>query len=389
MTDVLVVTPYFYPEGGGLENYAYNISKRLVKKGYHIKVLCSTYKNSKEETIDGIRIIRQRPDFILSNTPVKLDLFFKISRLIKENDFDLINAHTPVPYYADVAAIAGKMYGIPFVLTYHNDLVKESFLNILAQAYNYSVNPLTLALSTKIITPSAYCFNESSHLMKVKKKIVWIPPAADTNIFFPGDSKEIFEWHNVPEKSKIVLFVGSLGSSHAHKGVDYLIKAMGMVSKKIPDSYLIVVGEGDMKEHYGKLSSSAGIQDRVIFTGHVSTGRISPYYRGCDVLVLPSITIAEGTGMTLLEANACGKPVIGTKIGGIKYVIKNGETGLLVPPEDSAALAKAIIKILKNRKLADKMGAKGRKLVEEKYSWEKVSKMTEEVYESVYSSGFL
>jgi len=165
---ILVVAPYLYPEAGGLERYAYNISKRLVEKGFDVTVLCSTRdKTDKTEFIDGIKVIRQKPNFILSNTPIRFNLFFTMSKLVKENNFDLINAHTPVPFYADIAAVVSKKYKIPFVLTYHNDNIKNTFaMNITANIYNYSFNLATLKLSEFIITPSPYCYNESKFLMK-------------------------------------------------------------------------------------------------------------------------------------------------------------------------------------------------------------------------------
>ncbi|MCK4823009.1 glycosyltransferase, partial [bacterium] len=112
---VLMVAPYLYPEAGGVESYVYNISKRMVERGFDVTILCSTRDRIDEKKdLDGIKVIRQRPNFILSNTPIRLDLFFTMSKLVKENDFNIINAHTPVPFYADVAAMVSKIQKIPF-----------------------------------------------------------------------------------------------------------------------------------------------------------------------------------------------------------------------------------------------------------------------------------
>jgi len=380
--NVLIISPYFYPKKGGLENYSYNIAKILLEKGHDITVLCSDHeKESKKEIVDRIRIIRLKPDFILSNTPIRFNLFFTMSKLVRENNFDLINAHTPVPFYADVAAIVSKRYSIPFVLTYHNDNIKTTFaINIIANVYNYSFNLATLKLSKFIITPSPYCYNESKFLKKFKNKLRWIPPGVDINKYDIGNSFKIHDDHGIPRSSKIVLFVGQMSKAHAHKGIDDLIKSFKRILDDTKEAYLFLVGKGDMILEYKKMCQSYGILDNVIFTGFVDETELIEYYKSSDVVVLPSTTVQEGFGMVLIEGNACGKPVIGTKIGGIQYVIKDGETGLLVPPKNPEALADAIIKLLSNEDLSKKMGENGRKLVEQNYTWKRTVEMTEKVY---------
>ncbi len=377
--NILIVTPYFYPEGGGLEQYAYNISKRLIKKGFHVTVLCSTKKGKDiTETIDGIHIMRQKPDFIISNTPVKFNLFFEMSKLARENDFDLINAHTPVPYYADVAALVSRRYDIPFVLTYHNDLIKESNLSkFIVNVYNNSLNLLILRLSNLIITPSPYCYHDSKFLKKFKKKLVWIPPGVDIKRYSSiGSSPSIYKDYGLPKDSKIILFVGQMGKYHTHKGIDCLINSFGIVKGKINNPYLVLVGAGDAISEYKKLCKKQNITKNTIFTGFVNDETLIRYYKSSNVLVLPSTSISEGFGMTLIEANACGKPVIGTNIGGIPYVIKDGENGLVVPPKDPNALAEAIFRILSDRELAERLGKTGYKKVIKNFTWEKSGEKT-------------
>jgi len=379
---ILVVAPYLYPEAGGMESYAYNISKRMVEKGVDVTILCSTRdKTDKTEFIDGIKVIRQKPNFILSNTPIRFDLFFTMSKLVKDGNFDLINAHTPVPFYADVAAMVSKIHKIPFVLTYHNDNVKNTFtMNIIANIYNYSFNLATLKLSKFIITPSPYCYNESKFLKKIEDKLRWIPPGVDINKYDIGNSFKIHDDHGIPRSSKIVLFVGQMSKAHAHKGIDDLIKAVKKVLREIKDVYLVLVGRGDMIPEYKKMCGTFGIIDNVIFTGFVDENTLIKYYKSSDVVVLPSTTVQEGFGMVLIEGNACGKPVIGTRVGGIQYVIKDGETGLLVPPKNPKALADAIIYLSNSEDVREKMGKNGRKIVEEIYTWKKATEMTEKVY---------
>ncbi|MBC7099526.1 glycosyltransferase, partial [Candidatus Bipolaricaulota bacterium] len=109
---ILIVSPYFYPKTGGLENYAFNIIKKL-KEHHNITILCSSINKDSIESFKGMKIIRFKPSHILSNTPIRYNLIIKISEVLREGDFDIVNAHTPVPFYADMAAIASKKNNTP------------------------------------------------------------------------------------------------------------------------------------------------------------------------------------------------------------------------------------------------------------------------------------
>ena len=379
-----MVSPYFPPRRGGVENYVYNISKGLVQRGHSITVLCgASGEEGKDEVIDGIRVVRGKPHFAVSNQAVKFDLAFAISKLIKNDHFDLINGHMPLIYYADVAAIVSKIYKVPFILTYHNDSVKDSFpWNMVLSAYNHSLNRLTLNLSKFIITPSPYCYHESKFLRRFKGKVVWIPPGVDIKRYEPGKSFKPHDFYPFSPSSKIVLFVGRITKGDRHKGVDYLIKAFPQVLNKVKDAYLVVAGRGDLVPEYKGLCHSLGIVNNTIFTGFVDEDRLIELYQSSDVTVLPSITIAEGFGMSLIEGSACGKPVIASAIGGMKYLVQDGIDGLIVPPKDENALAKAIISILSNEKMAEDMGVAGRQKAEQ-YDWEIIVDKTEAVFKEV------
>ena len=122
----------------------------------------------------------------------------------------------------------------------------------------------------------------------------------------------------------------------------------------------------------------------VIFSGFIPSDKLPKYYRGSNVTVLPTTDNSEGFGMVLLEAGACGKPVIGTKIGGIPTVIDNEKTGLIVPPKDAKKLANAIIKILNNPDLANKLGKKGCQKVKSNFTWEKQVEKTKVIFQNEY-----
>lgn len=379
--NILAVSPYFYPEGGGAEVYAYNIARRLVRKGHKITVLSSTHQGrNQEEIIDGIQIIRTKPDFCVSTTPIKLNLPFKLRQILKNNAFNLINLNFYLVYYPDIGAIIGRTCKIPSVLTYHNDIFKDDLLlGSVANIYSHSIQRLTLGLTKTVIVASPYCYNESRFIRPFKGKAVWVPPGVDIEKYTVGGSFAIHDTYELPHSVKIVLFVGGLSRVYRLKGVDYLIKSFSRVLAEVGDVYLVLVGRGNLVTEYKAMSSSLGISERVIFTGFVDEERLINYYKSANLLVLPSTTIQEGFGMVLVEANACGKPVIGAKVGGIKYVIRDGENGLLVPPRDSEALAEAITRLLCDDELSRRMGQRGRELTQN-YSWDILTDKTEQVY---------
>jgi glycosyltransferase involved in cell wall biosynthesis len=380
--NILMVCPYFFPEPGGLQNYAYNISKQMIERGHRVTVLCSTRSNKNSvEYIDGIKVISQKPDFIFSNTPIKLDLFLKMSILVTENNFDLINAATPVPFYAEIASIVSKIHNIPFVLTYHNDIIKPTFfMNFISTIYNKTFGIIPRKISKFIITSSPYCYNESIFLKSFKNKLVLIPPAVDVNKYTTGKSSKIHEVYKIPINSKIIIFVGQLSKTHTHKGVVDLIKSFQVLLKHRDDLYLLIVGKGNMIPNYEEMCKNLNVSKHVIFSGFTKENELIEYYKSSDIVVLPSTRVAEGFGMVLIEGGACGKPVIGTKVGGIQYVIKDGVTGLLVPPQDPKSLANAVIKLLDDEYLSMKMGMNGRQLVEQRYSWDKVADITHNTF---------
>lgn len=377
---LMVVAPYFYPKIGGMENYAWNISKGLKDKyGWEIIVITSNHeeKQDKIETISGIKIYRLSYWFKLSNTPINPYWFFQIKKIIKKEKPDIINAHTPVPFISDITALVKNK--IPYVLTYQNDLVKDSkLLNTICKAYYFFLGNFTLKSSHNIITSSELYAKTSPYLKTHSNKIKVIYPGVNINNNRNKKSELINK-----QKEKTVLFVGQLDKTHSHKGLDYLIKAILQVSSKIDNVRLLVIGKGNYIDHYKNLAQKIGVDKKIDFLGFVSDDIISKYYNLSDVVVLPSYNEAEGFGMVLIEAGVFKKPVIGTNVGGIGFVIDHNKTGLLVEPKNSEQLANAIIKILMNEELAKQFGENGYEKVINNFTWDRQIKKTHILFNSL------
>lgn len=373
---VVVATPYYPPHAGGVEVYTSSIAAHLKKRGWDVCVI-TTGETPGKTTVseqDGMRVYRLGYRFKLSNTPVGLGWRRQIERILRQEKPDVINAHTPVPYFADVIE---RLRGtIPFVLTYHNDIVKERFPgNLLAKLTHFFLVAGTLRRANRIIATSHYYAERSRPLQPYKHKLSIVPPGVDTTVFTPqANAGDVTQAH--PGK-RLVLFVGSLQKAQDYKGIEELIKSMVKVRAEVPNARLIVVGEGDGLASYQQIAYEAGLKDDVAFVGHKSHAELAAYYAAADVAVLPSTNKTEGFGMVLVEASACGTPVIGANIGGIPFAIKENETGLLVPPRDEQALAKAIVTVLTDTALAKKLGDGGAARSKALFDWHTLAEKTD------------
>jgi len=370
---LLTVCPYFYPRAGGLENYAYNISKRL-KQEYDVDpvVVCSHWDNQPllEECIDGIQVYRLPYMFKISSTPVNLLWKHTLQAIIEKEKPDIVNGHIPVPYITDIAARIAKQKGIPFILTYHNDLTGcNPLIELLSRCYYTFMGNKTLDIAQTLIITSQHYGVTSPYLQKYLPKQKVVPPGVDTERYQSEASDILKEQYNI-HNERTLLFVGQLNRESMHKGLHYLIKATKDANKIMPIK-LIVAGKGNYLAQYKDYSRKEGMVSSVIFTGYVSEDELIKLYGACDIVVLPSYTKAEGFGMVLLEAQACGTPVIGSNVGGIPCAIKDGETGLLVPPKDIGRLSQAITMLLADETLMRKMGLAGEKYVRNEFTWEK------------------
>jgi rhamnosyl/mannosyltransferase len=166
-----------------------------------------------------------------------------------------------------------------------------------------------------------------------------------------------------------VLYVGRIERASAEKGIRHLLEAFALVHAELPEAQLVLVGGGDAIEEHRRSAAALGILDAVAFRGTLSLAALVKAYQAASVVVLPSTTDSESFGMVLIEAMACAKPVIGSDVGGIPFVIDNGRDGYLVPPADASALAGACLEILRRPDLAAALGERGHRKVKDRFTW--------------------
>ncbi|OPL18163.1 MAG: hypothetical protein AVO35_06570 [Candidatus Aegiribacteria sp. MLS_C] len=329
------------PEAGGAEVHLHEILKRAVSAGHTVTQVSQAVKGlPPEEMIDGVRILRhgRRNTF---NFSVRR---FALSLDIGTN-FDLVLEDLcKIPFYSP------RWSPVP-VLTVVPHLFGTT-------AYREVAFPLALYVNfMESFIPSAYrdstfvAISDSTRTDLISRgipagRISVIPCGIDTGFYSPGPPE--------PEQGTF-LYVGRL---KRYKGVHLIISALRLLREAGRDCRLTVLGSGDYDHELRKLASKQGLEDSVTFEGFVSQERKLHWLRRAWAAVFPSEK--EGWGLTVIEANACGTPVIASDSEGLRDSVRNGETGILVPHGDLEALAEAMGRIASDSELRSDLGAKGK-----------------------------
>jgi glycosyltransferase involved in cell wall biosynthesis len=173
--------------------------------------------------------------------------------------------------------------------------------------------------------------------------------------------------------------IGNIARLSSVKGQNYLIEAMKDVVARFPSAQLLFVGDGKIKQDLIKQSQNLGLAKNIFFIPSVE--KTSSVLAAMDIFVMSSL--AEGLGLSIMEAQAMGLAVIATFVGGIPELIDDNKTGILIPPQDSTILAGAIISLLENKSRARQIGENAKKSVREKFSLDKMVDETEALYKTV------
>lgn len=364
----------FYPFTGGVENYVYYLSRELVKSGNQVKVVCANEPDiESKQRVEGIEVERLPYMGKIANTNITTGL----PGVLSDGDYDIIHTHIPTPWSADWSAFYSNSKKKPLVVTYHNDIVGQGLASLVARIYNSVGLNYVLKTAAKIIITQPGYLQSSSYLAKYRDKIEVIPNGVDVEKFQPKQASG-------NEDKSTIFFLSVLDEFHKYKGLEYLLKALKIVKNKIPDVKLIVGGKGVLLDHYQEMAASLGLKDNVEFAGFIPHEEIADYYSQTSVFVLPSISsLQEGFGIVALEALACQTPVVTTDIVGVAQDLKQIQGGIVTSPRDTQKLADAITQILSDVEMQKEMGQRGRKLVEEKYTWKDVANSMEKVYKEI------
>lgn len=345
---VLHVGKYYSPYRGGIETVVEQLCRGLVKRGIKVTALVSNDSAATvDEVLDGVRVLRLGRSVALNSQPLNARLVPMLRRL----QFDVLHFHTPNPIGA-LAVLAARRTE-PIVVTHHSDIVRQRLLGAPAtavQSWLYSRAAALIAATPKHIEHSATLRRFESSC-----RVIHFPIDARPYLDAPAhwDEQLPAEWQRDP----LVLFVGRLVY---YKGVDVLLEALRLT----PRARLAIVGVGPLMGQLVEQAGALGITDRVKFLGSVPEDRLRSLYKCARFLVLPSVAPSEAFGMVQLEAMAAGRPVISTNLkSGVPYVNQHGVTGLIVPPCEAPALAKAMKTLLEDEMYSLSLGAAAQRRV--------------------------
>ena len=291
-----------------------------------------------------------------------------ITKLVKRFKIDLIHAHFAYPE-GFAGLLAKNSTGKPLIVTLHGyDILMDPSIGYgirLNKHCDFIVRKV-LREADKIFVASRYVYQEALKTGCSSKRLIYIANGVDVKRFNPNmDDSIIKKKHNIVNRQ--VIF--SLRWHEPKNGIEYLIKAVPFVIREIPNAIFIIGGSGILRKHHEKLAKKLRVNQHVLFVGHIPAEELSLYYAACDVFVIPSIV--EAFGLVTVEAMACGKPVVGTNVGGIPDTIEDGVNGFLVEPRNPREIADKIVTLLQDPELRIEMGVKGAQIAETKFNLEK------------------
>ncbi|MEM2373361.1 MAG: GT4 family glycosyltransferase PelF [Thermoproteota archaeon] len=373
---ILVLTDYFPPHvGGGVEKVVFEISRRLVKMGVDITVLTLNTMMAKGfEILEGIKVYRFRPIILTETTKAQLAISpllpLKILEVYKTEKPDIIHANNRFFFTTICSVILKKIVGKPLVTTLHLGPMSLDMriLNFFINVYEKTVSKWIITNSDKIIAVSNAVMKHALSLGAPYKKIKVVPNGVDLKEFSPGEFRKA-------ERKKII-FIGRL---FPNKGIQYLVEAAPIILARHPDVEFIIIGKGPMETELKKLIGRLNVEHAFRFLGIVPS--IPEIMRECDIFVRPSLT--EGMPLTILEAMACGLPIIASKIPGTSEVVKDGETGILIKPGDVKQLSDAVIKLIEDENYAKRIRARAYEFIRNHYSWDRIAEEYLKIYNEV------
>ena len=368
--------------------------RRLAARGHKVTVIAPAYLGLKDHEIDGVQVRRFRyaparwemlthgegaPNKLKKNPVLKLlSLSYLVSgawaawKICRREQIDVLHVHWPFPHGL-MALLPGWLLRCKVVYSCHS----AEFALAAGSKLSTSVLAFCLRRSFAITANSTHT---AALVREISGREAQIIPWGATIKVDPTAEP-------IPQEVPLLLFSGRLIE---RKGVDYLLRAMPAILNR-RKVRLVITGDGHCRAEWEKLAQSLGLGRAVAFAGFVSNEELSSLFRSCSIYVHPAIYDSkgdtEGQGVVLVEALSNRRPVVASAVGGIVDVIKDGQTGLLVPEKDPDAIAKAVVRLLDDPAYARQLGEQGYVHAHNYFSWDRIMDQYESIYaESISSS---
>jgi rhamnosyl/mannosyltransferase len=369
-----VYKDYFPPVVGGIEKHIAQLCNHF-KHTHEVEALvCNDGPLTRVEEINGVRVTKVGQLGRIQSAPIAPSFPLWLRRI----KADIYHYHMPNPT-CEFSHLIARPPGA-LVATYHSDIIRQE---LLLKLYGPSLR--RFLERTDVIMPTSSVYAGQSPLLKdFLDKCEAVPLGVDTKHFAEAGARlsgnsagaSLIEKFKDIFGSEFILFVGKL---RYYKGLQFLIEAMPEI-----DVPLVIVGTGPMEDDLKALAANYNVSHKIRFMGEAIDDDLVAFYHSCSLLVLPSVFRSEAYGLVQLEAHACGKPVVSTRLGtGVEFVNMDGKTGLVVPPADPTALATAINSLLGDPERRRKMGEFARLRAQNEFGLDRMFEKIEVVYEKV------
>lgn len=383
MPRVLLLSPYFPPHVGGLENHVRLLASELAGRGVDVHVLTSSIGNGPQfahyELPPSVRLCRIG-SFELGNDAIFLSLLRRCLRDI--GDSDVMHMHGHMFYSTTVGSLVSHLRGVPSMMTFHGDFDKPT-------AGGRLIKRLRAATQGRFILSAldhAIALTPDDRDLLVRwgvepERVTIIPNGIPLATYRPAgeDARaDLMGRLDLAPDERPFLFVGRLVDQ---KGVPYLLDAVAIVAREHPSQRFVIVGDGPMMAWSMRRCASLGLEECVTFAGRLSLEDLVAAYSSATAVVAPSLW--EGMPLVVLEANACGAPVVGSDIPGIRGLVEQGRTGLLVPPRRPEELARAVASLIESPGDARRMSGAALEKARREFDLSKQVEATIQVYEGM------
>lgn len=361
--DILHLYKDYPPVLGGIEGHIQALAEAQAAAGHQVTVLVTNpARYPKEERVGNVKVVRVGRLATVASTPITVGFV----PYLRRHPPQVTHLHFPYPVGELSQWAAGRK--VPFVITYHSDIINPKQQRIL-KFYRPLLRRI-LSQACRIVVTSRNYLKSSPVLLPFESRCEIVPLGIDPRPF--EKAQPLYPKGERP----VLLFVGR---HRYYKGVDVLLESMQWV-----DAELWIAGDGPMRADWEKQSSEQGLEDRVRFFGEVPVDRLRGLYASADLFVLPSTLRAEAFGIVLLEAMAACLPCVTTELGtGTSYLVQDGQTGLVVPPGDPQPLARALNALLADPALRKRMGEAGQRRVRSEFMLDQMVNHLDSIYSSV------
>jgi phosphatidylinositol alpha-mannosyltransferase len=362
---IALVSPYDTAHPGGVFEHIGHLRGEFARRGHEVTVLAPRGRKGGLEVRDGFYGIGRTVPIPANGSMVRVTfdvtLYNAVKTLLRREQFDVVHLHEPlIPVLPYLVLLNSRSVN---VATFHAFRASSPWYTAFKPYMTFMMSRLDARIA--VSEPARDFVSQYFH-----GPYDIVPNGIDVERF---RDVEPFPWSRdgVPR----ILFVGRF--TEPRKGFKYLLRAMPFVHQQFPEARLLVVGGGKREKFEGQLERY-GVRN-VDFTGLASADDLPRYYASCDLFCAPSIS-GESFGIVLLEAMASGRPVVAGDIPGYRSVMTNGREGLLVPPRDPHALALAIVRLLADSPLRQRLSLQGQATAN-RYDWPQIASRVLAVYE--------